>query len=114
MIFEKSPEETEQEAKDGKKAYTCNKIVVDLKNSTFKGLDKNSSKEQIEALLGTPYSSFNYYVSKPMEEAFHGLSIDIKSNRKTSSDKFIMDNYMVRLFYSESRDTILAAEISLM
>lgn len=111
MIFKNS---SDQEENATRGSYTCEKIFVDLKKTSFKGLAKNSSKEQVESLLGPSYSSFNYSVNKVMEAAFNGLSIDIKSSDLSPSDKFIMEDYMVRLFYSQSRETILAAEVSSM
>lgn len=111
MIFKKG---SDQEETATRGSYECEKIFVDLKKASFKGLAKNSSKEQVESLLGPPYSSFNYAVNKVMEAAFKGLSIDIKSSNLSPSDKFIMGDYMVRLFYNQSRDTILAAEVSSM
>lgn len=108
MIFNNNS----QEDVDSIGSYTCDKIIINLKNTTFKGLSLRSSQAQVTGLLGDPYSSINYAVPKPMESAFKALSIDIKSSSMTPCEKFIMENYMVRLFYNQSKEIILAAEVS--
>ena len=104
MLFKENAED---------KSYTCEKIFVNLKNTTFKGLSNKSSQEEIKNLMGNVYSSIDYKFDSTYDALFQSLAVDIKSGVSYPSDKFIMENYFVRFYYDTNREKILSVEISL-
>lgn len=96
---------------DEKGVYACTKIVKGTKDSIF-GLNANSSQEDIQSVLGSPYSSINYTFASYYSTVFENLSINLSVRNAAPSDKFVMENYFVRFYYNSDKTKVECVEIS--
>ena len=64
-------------------------------------------------MLGTPYSSVDYNFAKYYDTIFKQLSVDLKSGEKAPSDKFLMDQYYIRIYYDKDKSKYLSVEIAI-
>ena len=92
--------------------YICEKILLGNKD-TFMGLKSDSTKNDIINVLGTPYSSVDYNFAKYYDTIFKQLSVDLKSGEKAPSDKFLMDQYYIRIYYDKDKSKYLSVEIAI-
>ena len=93
-----------------KNAYVCNKIIL-RSQAGFKGITQNSTQDEITKIMGQPYSSIQYKFDLYYNTVFSNLSVNLNSNNTAPSDKFIMDNYFIRLYYNQDKTKVLAIEL---
>lgn len=91
--------------------FSCEKFIMGIKYP-FKGLTADSTKEEIEAVMGKSFSSINFKFPDYYDISFNDLSINLRSKTPAPSDKFLMDNYFVRFYYNADRSEIRAIEVA--
>lgn len=91
--------------------YGCEKFVMGTKFK-FKGLGPNSTRQEIESVMGKSFSSINFKLPEYYNNVFTDLTVDLRSKKSVPSDKFVMDNYFVRFYYNENKTQIKAIEAS--
>ncbi len=96
-----------------KDTYLCEKIIMGTRD-TFMGLKSNSSKDEIEQVMGQPFSSVNFNFSSYYDTIFSQLSINLSSKKGAPSDKFVLDNYFIRFYYNANRTEIQSIEVGSM
>lgn len=89
--------------------YTCERVIMNMKNEKFKELSKFSTQDEIESVMGEPFVSMSFHLNNVYSAVFDKLLIDLKNEAPT--DKFVEEGYAIRFFYNNSRSEIMCIEM---
>lgn len=95
---------------EAKGEYVCEKIVLGVKQE-FMGLGAKSSAIERREVMGEPFSSINYSCPNYYRTVFKHLSININKIGSVPCDKYILNNYFIRFYFSEGRTELKCIEI---
>lgn len=99
LIFEK-----EQDDK-----YKFNRVIIG-KKFDFMGL-RDSEPIKRRTILGQPYSSTELSINDYQHKAFSSLGLSALYDNVIYSNKYVFENYFIRLFFSSDKQNVEAVEV---
>ncbi len=73
------------------------------------GISATMTQSDIHAKLGKPQFSYAYPIRNP--NALQSLGLFVETGKRYQSDKYLMDNYFIKIIYEAEGDRILAIEL---
>lgn len=92
------------------KKYALDKIIMGTK-IPFLGIESDSTEEEISKILGQSYSKGKFTFDDIYQTAFGQLGINLKGATSAPSQKYLMGNYYIRMYYSQDKSKIESIEI---
>lgn len=90
--------------------YVLNKLIMGMKMPIF-GIKANATETEISESLGELYSMSKFTFDTTQKKVFGQLGLSLKGSDSTPSEKYLMDSYYIRLYYSQSKDKIESIEV---
>lgn len=90
--------------------YVLTKVILGNK-IPFLGINSTSTPDEINEILGFPYSTAKFSFDNIYQTVFSQLRSNLKGVQSTQSVKYLMSNYFIRLYYSQNNDIIECIEI---
>ena len=94
-------------ADNGEGLYTCDRVLVDI-DENFLQIDRDSTTDELEALLGARFTSLELDLTAERSAAFDQLSIDVPASGRV--DKYLMSTYYIKIYYDTAGERLAAVE----
>ncbi len=95
--------------KDQNNKYSFNRVIVG-KKFDFLGL-RDSEPIRRRTILGQPYSSTVLSINDYQHKSFSSLGLSALYDNVIYSDKYVFENYFIRLFFSSDKRNVEAVEV---
>lgn len=90
--------------------YTLTNVMMGTKNAIF-GITANMKSNELNEIFGSVYASSPFTFSKIQQDIFNQLGISLKGSTSAPSDKYLMDSYYIRIYYTSDRERIECVEL---